>query len=219
MERCRYASITAQTLSDRLGFRSDPELQGLRHRAERALGYLADSRSASRDSHAVISCSKAASSLISSATIRSFGVFAASTCIEVGTAHPPESRDTCARRFPGARHDRLPLLVFRGVCGTARDRGVGARGCRAGRAHLRHRARVRLSVGRSPLDKRVPAGYGKVAVLEELQHQLGVTPDRVIYVGDGSSDVHVMLHVNNRDGFTIAVSENKQLAGIAKSTC
>jgi phosphoserine phosphatase len=66
--------------------------------------------------------------------------------------------------------------------------------------------------------KRVPAGYGKVAVLEELEHRLGVVPDRVIYVGDGSSDVHVMLHVNNGDGFTIAVSENRQLARIAKST-
>jgi phosphoserine phosphatase len=65
---------------------------------------------------------------------------------------------------------------------------------------------------------RVPAGYGKVAVIEELAHRTGVTPDRMIYVGDGSSDVHVMLHVNNGDGFTIAVSENKQLAGIAKST-
>ncbi|MGA2710198.1 MAG: HAD-IB family phosphatase [Steroidobacteraceae bacterium] len=66
--------------------------------------------------------------------------------------------------------------------------------------------------------KRVPAGYGKVAVIEELEQRLGITPDRMIYVGDGSSDVHVMLHVNNRDGFTIAVSENKQLARIAKST-
>src|SRR5260370_559357 len=66
--------------------------------------------------------------------------------------------------------------------------------------------------------KRVPAGYGKVAVIEELEHRLGVTPDRVIYVGDGSSDVHVMLHVNNHDGFTIAVSENKQLSRIARST-
>ena len=66
--------------------------------------------------------------------------------------------------------------------------------------------------------KRVPAGYGKVAVIEELQHRLGVTPDRVIYIGDGSSDVHVMLHVNNHDGFTIAVSENRQLAQIAKRT-
>ena len=45
-----------------------------------------------------------------------------------------------------------------------------------------------------------------------------MTPDRVIYVGDGSSDVHVMLHVNNHDGFTIAVSENRQLARIAKNT-
>jgi phosphoserine phosphatase len=66
--------------------------------------------------------------------------------------------------------------------------------------------------------KRVPAGYGKVAVLDELGQRLGVAPDRIVYVGDGSSDVHVMLHVNNHDGFTIAVSENKQLARIAKST-
>jgi HAD superfamily phosphoserine phosphatase-like hydrolase len=66
--------------------------------------------------------------------------------------------------------------------------------------------------------RRVPAGYGKVAVVEELEHRLGIAPDRMIYVGDGSSDVHVMLHVNNHDGFTIAVSENKQLARIAKST-
>jgi phosphoserine phosphatase len=66
--------------------------------------------------------------------------------------------------------------------------------------------------------KRVPAGYGKVAVLEELGRQLEISPDRMIYVGDGSSDVHVMLHVNNHDGFTIAVSENRQLAHIARST-
>jgi HAD superfamily phosphoserine phosphatase-like hydrolase len=66
--------------------------------------------------------------------------------------------------------------------------------------------------------RRVPAGYGKVAVIEELQHRLAIPPDRVIYVGDGSSDVHVMLHVNNHDGYTIAVSENRQLARIAKST-
>lgn len=65
--------------------------------------------------------------------------------------------------------------------------------------------------------KHVPAGYGKVAVIEELQHRLAVAPDRVIYVGDGSSDVHVMLHVNNHDGFTIAVSDNRQLARIARS--
>lgn len=65
---------------------------------------------------------------------------------------------------------------------------------------------------------RTPAGYGKVAVVEELETRLGTMPDRTIYVGDGSSDVHVMLHVNNRDGYTIAVSENKLLAKIAKRT-
>ena len=66
--------------------------------------------------------------------------------------------------------------------------------------------------------RRVPAGYGKVAAVEELEGRLGTQPDRTIYVGDGSSDVHVMLHVNNRDGFTIAVSENRMIARIAQST-
>jgi HAD superfamily phosphoserine phosphatase-like hydrolase len=66
--------------------------------------------------------------------------------------------------------------------------------------------------------RRVPAGYGKVAVLEELEQRLGIAPDRMIYVGDGGSDVHVMLHVNSRDGFTISVSEHTQLTRIAKST-
>lgn len=65
---------------------------------------------------------------------------------------------------------------------------------------------------------RVPAGYGKVTVIEEIEQRLQIPPDRVIYVGDGSSDVHVMLHVNNHDGFTIAVSDNRQLARIARST-
>jgi 2-hydroxy-3-keto-5-methylthiopentenyl-1-phosphate phosphatase len=65
---------------------------------------------------------------------------------------------------------------------------------------------------------RLPAGYGKVAVLDELQAALQVSPDRIVYVGDGSSDIHVMLHVNRRDGFTIAVSENKHIAPIARRT-
>jgi len=63
---------------------------------------------------------------------------------------------------------------------------------------------------------RVPAGYGKVATLDELQTQLQISSDRIVYVGDGGSDIHVMLHVNRRDGFTVAVSENKYIAPIAK---
>src|SRR6201987_6031105 len=64
--------------------------------------------------------------------------------------------------------------------------------------------------------KHVTAGYGKVAAIDRLLENLKVGPDRVVYVGDGSSDIHVMLHVNRRDGFTIAVSENRYLAPIAK---
>jgi phosphoserine phosphatase len=65
---------------------------------------------------------------------------------------------------------------------------------------------------------KVPAGYGKVAVLEDLEAQLQISPNRTVYVGDGSSDVHVMLHVNKRDGFTVAVSETTRVTRIAKRT-
>ncbi len=66
--------------------------------------------------------------------------------------------------------------------------------------------------------ERVPAGYGKVAVVDKLRAAAGVGQDRVIYIGDGSSDVHVMLHINRLDGFTIAVSENKYITQIARRT-
>jgi len=65
---------------------------------------------------------------------------------------------------------------------------------------------------------RVPAGHGKVAVLDELQRRFQTASDRVIYVGDGSSDVHVMLHVNHREGYTIAVSEARLVTPIARRT-
>ena len=65
---------------------------------------------------------------------------------------------------------------------------------------------------------RVPAGYGKVAVLDELRTAMGIGHDRIVYMGDGSSDVHVMLHVNRLDGLTIAVSENRYITQIARRT-
>jgi 2-hydroxy-3-keto-5-methylthiopentenyl-1-phosphate phosphatase len=46
---------------------------------------------------------------------------------------------------------------------------------------------------------RATAGFGKVAWLEQLTEEFGVPLDRVVYVGDGSSDIHVMLHVNRHD--------------------
>ena len=65
---------------------------------------------------------------------------------------------------------------------------------------------------------RATAGYGKVAVLDHLLEKLGSAPDHVIYTGDGSSDIHVMLHINARDGLTIAVSESPNVSQIAKRT-
>ena len=65
---------------------------------------------------------------------------------------------------------------------------------------------------------RVPAGYGKVAAVDELRFRLGVPRERVVYVGDGSSDIHVMLHVNRGDGLTIAASEARHIAQIARRT-
>jgi HAD superfamily phosphoserine phosphatase-like hydrolase len=65
---------------------------------------------------------------------------------------------------------------------------------------------------------RAVAGYGKVAVLDALVEQQVSGPDHVIYTGDGSSDIHVMLHINARDGLTIAVSETRNVSQIAKRT-
>ena len=65
---------------------------------------------------------------------------------------------------------------------------------------------------------RVPAGYGEVAALEELRAQVSVSADRLVYVGDGCSDVHVMLHVNRLGGLTLAVSKNEYLTPIARRT-
>ena len=65
---------------------------------------------------------------------------------------------------------------------------------------------------------RATAGYGKVAVLDNLLVEKVAGPDHVIYTGDGSSDIHVMLHINARDGLTIAVSESRNVSQIAKRT-
>src|ERR1700719_4202638 len=65
---------------------------------------------------------------------------------------------------------------------------------------------------------RASAGWGKITVLEELRAQLGISHDQIIYMGDGSSDLPVMIHVNQYDGLTIAVSEAKYITRVAKRT-
>jgi HAD superfamily phosphoserine phosphatase-like hydrolase len=86
------------------------------------------------------------------------------------------------------------------------------------RDHIYGTKLVYDSHGRIERIERATAGYGKVAVLDELQRELQLGPDQIVYVGDGSSDIHVMLHVNTRDGYTIAVSEAKHVAHIANRT-
>ena len=63
---------------------------------------------------------------------------------------------------------------------------------------------------------RASAGWGKITVLEELRASLGISHDQIIYMGDGSSDLPVMMHVNQYDGLTIAVSEAKFITRVAK---
>jgi phosphoserine phosphatase len=65
---------------------------------------------------------------------------------------------------------------------------------------------------------RASAGWGKVTVLEEIRAQLGISHDHIVYMGDGSSDLPVMMHVNQYDGLTIAVSEAEYIARIARRT-
>lgn len=64
----------------------------------------------------------------------------------------------------------------------------------------------------------VKAGYGKVITLDDLRGLLKIGAGRVIYVGDSSSDMRVMFHVNQREGFTVAVLVARTIAQIARRT-
>ena len=65
---------------------------------------------------------------------------------------------------------------------------------------------------------RASAGWGKITALEEIRATLGISHDHIIYMGDGSSDLPVMMHVNSYDGLTIAVSEAEFITRVAKRT-
>jgi 23S rRNA pseudouridine2605 synthase len=71
---------------------------------------------------------------------------------------------------------------------------------------------IRVSFGPFQLGD-IPEG-----AVEEIRTRLSVPRDQVVYVGDGQSDIPVMLHVNRGDGFTIAASEAVEVAHIAKRT-
>ncbi|HEY2458226.1 MAG TPA: HAD family hydrolase [Candidatus Acidoferrum sp.] len=80
------------------------------------------------------------------------------------------------------------------------------------------RFRFNESTGEVDSIVRATAGWGKVTALEEIRAKVGVSHDHIIYMGDGSSDLPVMMHVNQYDGLTIAVSEAKFISRVARRT-
>ncbi len=66
--------------------------------------------------------------------------------------------------------------------------------------------------------EKTAAGQGKVSIVDDLVEKEQIPREQVIYVGDGSSDLHVMLHINVYGGFTIAVSPSPYLGHISKRT-
>ena len=80
------------------------------------------------------------------------------------------------------------------------------------------RFRYNESTGEVESIIRASAGWGKITVLEEIRAALGISHDSIIYMGDGSSDLPVMMHINQYDGLTIAVSEAKYITRVARRT-
>ena len=64
--------------------------------------------------------------------------------------------------------------------------------------------------------ERTNAGHAKVATLDMLKQKENVTRYAIIYVGDGSSDIHVMLHVKSYQGYTITVSPAPYMGHICR---
>lgn len=65
---------------------------------------------------------------------------------------------------------------------------------------------------------RTGAGHAKVATLDELKMRENVPRDAIIYVGDGSSDIHVMLHILSYKGYPITVSPAPYMGHICRRT-
>lgn len=64
--------------------------------------------------------------------------------------------------------------------------------------------------------ERTGAGHAKVATLDMLKTREKVPRHRIVYVGDGASDVHVMLHVLSYKGYTISVSLTPYMGHICR---
>ena len=119
---------------------------------------------------------------------------------ETGPPRAAAQQHPRARRLSRPRRRRAPVLVLRHLGGAARGHPVGARGRRRAGPHLRDRARVRRHTARCGRSRACRRATARSRSSRSSRSSSGIGPDRTIYVGDGSSDVHVMLHVNNRGG-------------------
>ncbi len=66
--------------------------------------------------------------------------------------------------------------------------------------------------------ERTNAAHAKVATVDTLKEKEKVPHDRIIYVGDGASDIHVMLHILSYRGYPITVSPAPYMGHICRRT-
>jgi len=64
--------------------------------------------------------------------------------------------------------------------------------------------------------ERTNAGHAKVSTIDMLKQKENVPRNAIIYVGDGSSDVHVMLHIMSYNGYSITVSPAPYMGHICR---
>jgi len=65
---------------------------------------------------------------------------------------------------------------------------------------------------------RTNAAHAKVATVDMLKEKEKVSHDRIVYVGDGASDIHVMLHILSYRGYPITVSPAPYMGHICRRT-
>ena len=66
--------------------------------------------------------------------------------------------------------------------------------------------------------EKAAAGAAKVDILEAVRKKEKIPLDRIIYVGDGFSDMYIILYVRTYHGYTIAVTQSSYLGNICKKT-
>ena len=122
-----------------------------------------------------------------------------------------------ARRLPRARRRGLPVLVLRDLGGAAGSGPVGPRRHRRARSHLRHRARVRRRLRRGAVDRprpgRLRQGRGGRRARGAARRRRRTAPSTSATAAPTCTSCCTST---TAAGFTIAVSENRQLARIAQ---